>query len=146
MDLPQARREEHNPLAVEGRLVLLRSTTHRCPHRRGAARRDFWPNNVKLGSGEHIWRKCGRVFDDGSHEWPVLSLAKRLRFLFPPLLIGISGGFVVAAILSVLSTPWDEHSWLVILIAWGFSLIPIIVWCPIRLVCARRIDMKLARD
>jgi len=44
---------------------------------------------------------------------------------------------VVAAILSVLITPWDEHSWLVILIVTGFSLIPIIVWRPIRLVCVR---------
>jgi len=45
---------------------------------------------------------------------------------------------VVRAILSILITPSDEHSWLVILIVLGFPLIPIIVWCPIRLVCARR--------
>ena len=137
MDLPQALREEHNPRAFEGLLVLLRSTTYRCPHCRGALRRDFWPNDVKLGSGKHICRKCGTVFDDGSHEWPELSLAKRLRFLFATLLIGISGGFVVAAILSILITPWEEHRWLVILIVLGFSLIPIIVWCPIRPVCVR---------
>jgi len=45
---------------------------------------------------------------------------------------------VVRVILSILIAPWDEHRWLVILTVWGFSLIPIIVWCPIRLVCARR--------
>ena len=67
-----------------------------------------------------------------------VELGQEAKVPLPTPFIGISGGFVVAAILSVLITPWDEHSWLMILIVLGFSLIPIIVWCPIRLVCVRR--------
>ena len=44
---------------------------------------------------------------------------------------------MVRVILSILITPWEEHRWLVILIVLGFSLIPIIAWCPIRPVCVR---------
>jgi len=44
---------------------------------------------------------------------------------------------VVRVILSILITPWEEHRWLVILIVLGFSLIPIIVRCPIRPGCVR---------
>ena len=55
----------------------------------------------------------------------------------PPLLLESLGGFVVRVILSILITPWEEHRWLVILIVLGFSLIPIMVWCPIRLVSVR---------
>ena len=65
-------------------------------------------------------------------------MAKRLAFLFPPLLLESLGGFVVRVILSILIAPWDEHRWLVILTVWGFSLIPIIVWCPIGVVSVRR--------
>jgi hypothetical protein len=145
MNLLPAIREDHNPFAIVGLfpglqrlLIFVRWTSYSCPHCNAAFRRDFWPHNIWLGSGERLCRKCGTVFDDGSREWPELSLAKKLRFLFPPLLIGISGGFVVAAILSVFITPWDEHSWLVVAIVLGFSLVPVIVWCLVRLIWVLR--------
>jgi len=67
-----------------------------------------------------------------------VELGQEARVRLPTPFIGISGGYVVAAILSVLVTPWDEHSWLVVLMVLGSSLIPIVVWCPIRLICVRR--------
>src|SRR6266487_4682558 len=134
--LPSAIRKDHDLFALAGLhflspylafLPFLRWTSYSCPHCNRVFRRDYWPNNVRLGNGERTCRECARVFDDGSREWPELSLARRLRFLFPPLLRGISGGFVVAAILGVFITPRDEHSWLVVVIVLGFSLIPVIM-------------------
>jgi hypothetical protein len=147
MNLPSAIRKDRDLLALAGLhflspyfafLPFLRWTSYSCPHCNCVFRRDYWPNNVRLGNGERTCQECTRVFDDGSREWPELSLTRRLRFLFPPLLIGISGGFVVAAILSVFITPRDEHSWLVVAIVFGFSLIPVIIWCPVRLVWVLR--------
>jgi hypothetical protein len=141
--LPLAIRKDRDPLALAGLhflspylafLPFLRWTSYSCPHCHGVFRSDYWPNNVRLGNGERTCRECARVFDDGSREWPELSLARRLRFLFPPLLVGISGGFVAAAILSVYVTTWDEHSLVVVFIVSGFGLIPLILWCPVRLI------------
>ena len=64
-------------------------------------------------------------------------LGQEAKVPLPTPFTRISGGFVVRVILSILITPWEEHRWLVILIVLGFSLIPIMVWCPIRLVSVR---------
>jgi len=141
MKLPPAIREDNNPFAIPALfpgplrlLILLRWTSYSCPHCKAVFHRDFWPSNVRLSSGERTCRKCGRIFDDGSREWPELGLASKLRFLFPPLLIGISGGFIVAAIMSLFISPRDEHSWLVVIMVSIFGLVPVILWCPIRLI------------
>jgi len=141
MNLLPAIREDHNPFAIVGffpglqrLLIFVRWTSYHCPHCRAVYRRDFWPANVRLGPAEHTCKKCGDAFDDGSREWPELGLAKKLRFLFPPLLIGISGGFLVAAILSLFISPRDENSWPEAGIVSALALIPVIVWCLVRLI------------
>jgi hypothetical protein len=140
MSLPQAIREDNNPFSIAGLFgltrffIFVRWTSYCCPHCHHVFRRDFWPNNVRLGSGERTCMNCCKVFDDGSREWPELSLAKKLRFLFPPLLIGISGALPAAAIFSVFLTPWDEHSWGLVIIIFGLSLIPVVVWGLLRLI------------
>jgi hypothetical protein len=141
MNVLPAIREDHNPFAIAGffpglqrLLVFVRWTSYHCPYCNAMFRLDFWPSNVRLGRGERICRKCGRTFDDGSREWPELGLASKLRFLFPPLLCGISGGLLVAAILSLFIMPRDEHSWLVVVIVSVFGLIPAIAWCLFRMI------------
>jgi hypothetical protein len=143
MDTPPAIRKDRDLLVLFGLhflspffafLPLLRWTSFSCPHCNRVFRRDYWPSNVRLGSGERTCPQCARVFDDGSREWPELRLASKLRFLFPPLLSGISGGLLVAAILSFFITPRDEHSWLVVVMVSAFGLIPAMVWFLARMI------------
>ncbi len=143
MTLPPASRKDRDLLVLFGLhfaspyfafLPFVRWTTFSCPHCDAVFRRDYWPRNVRLGSGERTCPQCARAFDDGSREWPELGLASKLRFLFPPLLSGISGGFLVAAILSLFITPRDEHSWLVVVMVSAFALIPVMVSCLARLI------------
>jgi hypothetical protein len=99
IDLLPAIREDHNPLALVGLLgglqaaplIFLRWTSYSCPHCGRTFRRDFWQYNVGLGSGKRVCRQCGKFFDDGTREWPDLPSAKKLRFLFPPLLVAVCG-------------------------------------------------------
>jgi len=138
---PKAIREDHNPFALLGflptylrLLIFLRWTSYKCPHCGHVFRIEFWPNNVKLGSGQRLCKQCGTLFDDGSREWPELPLFRKLRLFFPPLAVGIWGGFVVAAIASLFIGPRDEHSWPVVIIVSTFGLIPALAWSPIHLI------------
>jgi hypothetical protein len=140
MNLPGAVREDHNPFALVGLfpgcqrfLIFLRWRSYKCPHCGHVFRRDYWPANIRIGSGVHLGRKCGLEFDDGSREWPELSLAQKLRRFFPPLLMAIWGGFVVASILSLFIGPRDEHSLLVIVLVSSFGLMPTLIWSPLPL-------------
>jgi hypothetical protein len=152
-DLLPAIREDHNPLALVGLLgglraaplIFLRWTSYGCPHCGRTFRRDFWQYNVWLGSGKRVCRQCGKFFDDGTREWPDLPLAKKLRFLFPPLLVAVCGGFVLAAILSLFVAPRDEHSWLIVVLVSAFGLAPVILWCPVRLILVVRSNRRYRR-
>jgi len=137
MDLPPAVREDHNPFAILGffpgyqrLLIFLRWTSYKCPHCGHVFRRDFWPSNTRLGAGKRLCNKCERVFDDGSREWRELPTAKKLRFFLPPLLLGISGGFLVAAIIVSLMPPRD---WRVIVVGLILFVLPLLMWCPLRM-------------
>ncbi len=138
VNLPQAIREDNSPLALEGLLAgglgyflgFLRWTSYKCPGGGDVFRRDYWPANARLGKGVRVCRKCGLEFDDGSREWPQLPFTSRLRVFFPPLLMGIWGGFEVAAILSLFIGTRDEHSFLVVVIVSTMGLIPALVWSP----------------
>jgi hypothetical protein len=137
---PKATREDQNPFALLGflprylrLLVFLRWTSYKCPHCGHVFRRDFWPRNVWLGAGERVCKNCGKTFDDGSLEWRELPLVRKLRFFFPPLSVGIWGGFVVAAMASLFIGPRDEHSWPVVIVVSTFGLIPALAWSPIHL-------------
>jgi len=136
----KAAHEDQNPFALLGfvpgylrLLIFLRWTVYKCPHCGRIFRRDFWPRNVRLGPGEHVCKNCGKVFDYDSREWPELHLLRKLRFFFPPLALGVRGGFVVAAIASLSIGLRDEHSWPVVIVVSSFGLIPALAWSPIHL-------------
>jgi hypothetical protein len=151
MHLPTAIREDHNPVALLGLFgplplrpfLFLRWTSYTCPHCGHVFRRDFWPNKLKLGSGKRICRQCCKVFDDGTREWPELTLAKKFRFLFPPLLIGICGGLELANILTFFITPRDEHSLpLVVVMSLAIAFVILLVWFPVRLIWILRSNTR----
>jgi predicted RNA-binding Zn-ribbon protein involved in translation (DUF1610 family) len=152
MNLPPAIREDHNPFAVLGLLgglerflVFVRWTSYKCPHCGQVFRRDYWPENVRLGSGVRLCRKCGGEFEDGSREWPQLALADKLRVFFPPTLMAIWAGFVVTAILSLFIGPRDEHSLGVVIIVSAFGLLPTLLWSPFPLYSVIRSHRRYSR-
>src|SRR5712664_4046115 len=145
--LPSAIRQERDLLALVGLhflspylvfLAFLRWTSYSCPHCNGVFRRDYWPHNVRLGSGERICRECSKVFDDGSREWRELALTQKLRFLLPPGIIAITGGFLFCGIVTLFIAPRNVVNWLVGVMIVGISLSPTIVWCLFRLIPIRR--------
>jgi hypothetical protein len=139
MKLHLAGRNENAPLALvaglsgEPFLVFLRWTSYSCLHCAHVFWRDFWPYNVRLGCGQRTFNNCGKLFVDGSREWPELKTTRKLRFLFPPALLGISGGLFLAGILSVWISPRDEPSVDIVVIMSLFALVPLMTWCLIRL-------------
>lgn len=137
MEHLKATREDHYGLPVAGLLpgyfrllIFFRWTSYKCPHCGHVFRRDFWPGNVRLGSGERICTQCAGVFDDGSREWPLLPVYKKLRFFFPPLLLGISGGFLLAGILTIFL---PDPDWRVVAFSAMIALFPVLLWSLVRL-------------
>ena len=131
MKYPAAIREDCNAFPFAGlfpsylRLLLfLRWTSYKCPHCGHVFRRDFWPGNVWLGGGERTCSECSARFDDGSHEWPELPAFRKLRFLFPPLLVGIAVGLPAAGLI-VLMMP--DHDWRVLVFTVVFGLFPLLL-------------------
>jgi hypothetical protein len=114
--------------------IFLRWTNYSCPSCHAVFRRDYWPDNVRLGPGQRICQNCGQTFDDQSREWTELSMFRKLRFLVSPPLVGLAGGFVLAAFLSVFVGPRDEHTWPVVFVISGFGLFPLVLWCSVRLI------------
>jgi hypothetical protein len=138
--LPRAVRQDHDPFIGAWRfqsfaklLFLLRWTSYQCPSCGSVFRRDFWLRNFRLGPGLRICTHCRSQFDDGSREWPELPLASRLRLFLPPLVVGIWGGFVFAAVASLYIGPRDEHSWGVVFLVSAVGLIPVLAWSPVAL-------------
>jgi hypothetical protein len=149
MHLPTAIRKDHNPLAVvalfgpTSPLAFLRWTSYICPHCGYIFRRDFWPNKVRLGKGERVCPRCFKVFDDGAREWPELSLLTKLHFYFPPLFVGIWGGLLLAAVISLFNGPRDEHSWPVVFVV---SILPMLLWSLVRLLWVVRSNIRYKGD
>lgn len=140
MKLQPAVHEDHSPFSVLGLfpgyqrfLIFVRWTSYKCPPCGCVFRRDFWPQNVRLGSERRTCKQCGMAFDDGSREWPELPLLSKLRFFFPPLAIGIWGGFVVATVASLFIGPRDEHSWPLVIVVSTFGLTPALARSPVNL-------------
>ena len=126
-------REDSNPFIFLSFLMFVRWTTYRCPHCRGAFRRDFWPYNVGLGSGERICGKCGKVFDDGAREWPELKLVKKLRFFLPPGMMVMSFSFLLLGIGMLVVAPRDVADRPFVVTALVIGLSPTLAWCLIRM-------------
>ena len=153
MALPAAIRIDHDPFVLPpaeipgvpirsvSRLslfVFLRWTSYACPHCKFAFRRDFWPENIRLGNSERICKECGKPFDDGAREWPELKLSRKLRFLFPPGVQVMTGGFLFCAIFTLVIAPKDVVNPIVIAVVSGVSLLPTLLWCSIRFLSVLR--------
>ncbi len=137
MSLPSAIHEDHSPFGVLGLfpgyqrfLIFIRWTSYKCPQCGCLFRRDFWPQKLRLGPGQRTCTQCSTLFDDGSREWRELSTAKKFRFFLPPLLLGICGGFLLAA---VLVSFMPQRDWRVSVFGLIISILPLIVWCPVRM-------------
>jgi DNA-directed RNA polymerase subunit RPC12/RpoP len=112
------------------RWVAIPATSYRCPHCGHLLHADFWSGNVRLGPGVRRCAQCGEEYDDGSREWPQLSFARKLRFCCPPILAGISGGIIFAAIV-VLFLPQPDLR--VTVIGLIFAFVPVFVFFLVRL-------------
>ena len=71
--------------------------THKCPHcGYPFATTAYWRGlGVRLGPGFHICRNCHRSFNDGSKEWPEMSIFERLAVFIPR----VSWPFLILALL-----------------------------------------------
>jgi hypothetical protein len=149
MNLPSAIRKDHNPLVSMGGhgaislLTMIRWTSYGCPHCGHVFRRDYWPNKIRLGDGERTCRYCSKAFDDGTREWPQLSAEAKLCFFFPPAFLGIWGGLALTGIVSLFIGPRDEHSWPLAIL---FSVVPLILWHPLRMLWVLRSIARFKRD
>jgi hypothetical protein len=152
---PSAMRRDHDPFLYSTRPLggiglpvglvisasgfgLFRWTTYLCPHCNGAFRRDYWPHNVRLGSGERICSNCGKVFDDDAREWPELIWLKKLRYLLPPGIIATGVSFLLVGIGALVIAPRDVVNWQVAVIIVGLSISPTVVWCMLRAILIRQ--------
>jgi hypothetical protein len=153
MSLLQAIREDHDPFAILGLfggfgrfLFFFRWTSYACPHCLGVFRRDFWPHNVRLGNPEHICKKCGIPFDDGSREWPELRLAQRLRFFLPPGIQAMGGSLLFCGIFTLFIAPRDVVNLSAGTVVVLISLSPTLIWCAMRLVWILRSKNRFEND
>ena len=112
------------------RRVAVPATSYRCPHCGHLLRADFWSGNVRLGPGVRRCAQCAGEYDDGSREWPELSLGNKLRFCCPPILAGVSGGIVVAAVLVLFLRQPD---WRVTAAGLVIALFPLFLFFLVRL-------------
>src|SRR5215472_3344881 len=85
-----------HPIYGPGWHISFPATSYCCPHCGYLLHADFWSGNVRLGQGVRRCAQCGEEYDDGSREWPQLSLGSKFRYCCPPILAGISGGIVFA--------------------------------------------------
>jgi hypothetical protein len=115
-------------------LAFLRWTEYRCPHCHAAFRRDYWPDNVRLGSGERTCNGCGKAFDDGAREWPELKWSRKLRYLLPPgiFAVGLSI-FVFIGIAPLLLAPRDVVTLSIVVLLPLAALAPMFLWTLVRL-------------
>jgi len=143
VSLPHAIRQDHSPFSIGGfvpgyvrLLTFLRWTSYQCPHCKHVFRRDFWLNTVRLGSGERKCNSCGTIFDDGSREWPQLSVLWKLRFFFPPPFAALAGGMLLAGTLAAYGFPPHDPRMLVacfimvlaVAVPWSLFRVPWVIF------------------
>jgi hypothetical protein len=147
MTLPLAIRKDRDLLVLFGLhfvspyfafLPFVRWTTFLCPHCDTVFRRDYWPSNVRLGSGERVCFGCGKSFDDGSREWPELGFGQKLRFYLPPGIQAMTGGLLFCAIFMLIIAPRDVLTSPTVLVVVSVFLSPVFVWCLVRLLWVQR--------
>jgi hypothetical protein len=159
-NLPPAIRLDHDPFLFRAMplpglprtvsplpfLAFLRWTSYECPHCHGVFRRNFWPYNVRLGSGERICRKCGKPFDDGSREWLELRFAQKLRFLLPPGILAMTGSLLFCAVFTLFIAPRNVVNWHIGALIIGVALSPTVLWILVRLLLVYRSLQRYEAD
>ena len=140
--LPRVIHKGHNPFAWFGILQFIRWTDHLCPRCGLVFRRTYFPSVVLLGAGELYCDQCGSLFDSGLREWPELRTGQKLRFLFPPGILGMAGGVVLCGVIALFFVPRDKLNWpgiaLIVTVTVGIAVVPVIVWCLVRVPAIRR--------
>ena len=140
-----ALRDDHDPFILAAHLLpvligspaflalpFVRWTSYACPHCRSVFRRDFWPQNVRLGNGAATCKNCAKSFDDGSREWPQLTWGKKLRYFLPPGIQAVAGGGLFCVVFTFFIAPRDVVDWQVIVILPLVFLSPVLIWSLIR--------------
>jgi hypothetical protein len=145
MKEPLAIRSNHQPFFIFP-LAFLRWTDYRCPHCHTVFRRDFWPDNIRLGSGERTCNGCAKVFDDGSREWPELKFGRKLRFLLPPGIQVMTASFLLFSIGALCVAPIDVVNWRIEVLLIGGSLLPTMVWLLIRFLPVHNSSFRYDHD
>ena len=119
-----------DPIYGITRFIAVPATSYRCPHCGHLLHADFWSGNVRLGPGVRRCSQCGEDYDDGSREWPQLSVGKKLRFCCPPILAGISVGILFAGV-AMLFLP--QPDWRVTVAGLVFAVFPLFLFFLVRL-------------
>jgi hypothetical protein len=119
-----------DPIYGVPRWIAFPATSYRCPHCGHLLHADFWSGNVRLGPGALRCASCGENYDDGSREWPELSLRSKLRFCCPPILAAIIGGLILADIFSLFLPQLD---WRVTIFGLALTCFPLFLFLLVRL-------------
>lgn len=142
MSTPRAVRKNHDPFSLLPPLILVRWTDHCCPHCKQVYRRTYFPASVFLGNGRRTCSACGKVFDDESREWPELRTGQKLRFLLPPPILGLIGGFLLSGVFALGFFLDTGSTVLQAVFVLGVSLVvpsvPTLAWSAIHLPGIRR--------
>jgi hypothetical protein len=142
---PAAIRIDHDPLPAKvtawvgyprstvSPLALFRWTEFRCPHCREVFRRDYLPHKIRLGSGERTCEHCGKIFDDGSREWPELPANEKFRCILPPPLVGVTIGLLICIVLTVIFASRERADFVGVVAVVSVFLLPVVPWFAIRI-------------
>jgi hypothetical protein len=153
--IPAATRKDHDLVVLFGLhffspffafLPFVCWTSLACPHCDRVFRRDYWPQNVRLGNGERICGECGNAFDDGSREWPGLAFGKKFRYFIPPGIQAVGGAGLFWAVFALIIAPRDVVNFSVGILLFAFFLSPVLAWSLIRLVFVLRSIRRFEDD
>src|SRR5580704_15240964 len=104
MRAPASIRDDRDPFWA-GIWRYVRWTSYRCPYCGARFRTDYIPRKVILGHGERTCSGCGKVFDDGSREWPELTTSERIRYLVPVPMVGVIAGCLLCVAIPLFQRP-----------------------------------------
>jgi hypothetical protein len=137
MGAPVSIRDDHDPF-WGGLLRYIRWTCYRCPYCQMSFRTDYVPRKVILGNGERTCLNCGKVFDDGSREWPGLNLSEKVRYLLPVPVVGILAAYVVCCSIPFFRRPLNPGELIVVAFMTVVLLVAMVPWLLLRYLAIRK--------
>jgi hypothetical protein len=150
MRAPTAIRDDRNPFWF-GIWRYIRWTSYRCPYCGARFRTAYVPRKVSLGQGDRTCSGCGKVFDDGSREWPELTTSERTRYLLPVPIVGILAGYALCAAIPFLRRPLNPGELIFVAFMTLFLLAFMVPWLCWRFLSisksrARYVFHKVVKD